>query len=589
VRDLLLGRVSADLDLSLGLARCPPNVTVAVVAEGMEEFCRAHPDRGVSRVAVVSRLSGGAERKAVDVAQICIELDGDGAAINVDLLPTIGEEEYDEMDRIPRRNQRGTAEEDSFRRDLTIGSMLLQVSTRSNPSGVGNWIGPSGLQFVLKDFHGGIEDVCTRTLRCPVPHNNSVHTVFSAVVKTEEDEVLACSLGLNPTDSPYPDETIIETLWWAKMMKDDPYRILRTLRFSATLDFQIAPSFWLAAPFALRPGSLDAKVSSARKLDELRKVVKAGGGAQKLLRFFRTVLDSPFGGAALRDSFFAAPLGSIDVMDYDRARRLVRQLPQDLSVDETVGAVLAAALLSCINDDGTDSVYVAARLISALLLVDRVCDGLQLPTDIRRAARDSLSIASYLLEPLPVLETHSIIAKAIAWPLPPEPVSIEDRAQQVAYMIHLWNLLHFDENSARRSLSSDPRWIMAVLDVASSCSIKTPRSLVALSTVRNLQANIETLLTCNSEGQLVGPSPQGGSLLGRSVANIPEIPPHLRGQMIATVHVLSRLRGDAPIIETSDDLRTYLEINCDGLLAKLSDEWWDGGIKGTIRPPYAKK
>lgn len=590
VRDLLLGRVSSDLDLSLCLARCPSNVTVAAIAGGMDEYCRQHPDLGINCIDVVSCLSDGAERKAVDAAQICIAMDGDDRNnIYVDLLPTIGAEEYDEIDRIPRRDQRGSAEEDSLRRDLTIGAMLLQVSRRPNSSGIGKLRGPSDLRFVLHDFHGGIEDVCTRTLRCPVPHNVSLREVYGLVAKTKEDEILASSLGLDPTRSSYPDDTIIETLWWAKIMIDDPYRILRTLRFSATLDFRIAPSFWLAARFALRPGSLDAKVSSTRKIDELRKVAQTGGGAQKLLKFFRTILDSPIGGAAFRNSFFAAPLGSVGVMDYGRAQRLVAQLPPNLSVDETIGAVLAAALLSCINGDGSDSVYVAHRLISTSILVDQVCEGLQIPTEIRRAARDSLSIASYLLEPLPVLEMHSKFAKVIAWPPPPEPVSMEERAQQFAYMVRLWSLLHFDPWSARRSLSSDPRWVMAMLAAASRSSSSTDQSLVALKMVRELEANADILLSCDGKGRFVGPSPRGGAFLGRSVANLPEVPPHLRGQIIAAVHVLSRLRGDAPIIETPDDLRTYLESNCDGLLTKLSDEWWDKGIEGKIRSPYIKK
>ena len=46
----------------------------------------------------------------------------------VDLMPTIGEERYDEDDRVPYRDGRGSVEEDALRRDLTIGSMLLHVT-----------------------------------------------------------------------------------------------------------------------------------------------------------------------------------------------------------------------------------------------------------------------------------------------------------------------------------------------------------------------------------------------------------------------------------------------------------------------------
>ena len=45
---------------------------------------------------------------------------------DLDIVP----EAYDANDRVPRRDPRGSARSDSSRRDLTIGSMLLQVKRR---------------------------------------------------------------------------------------------------------------------------------------------------------------------------------------------------------------------------------------------------------------------------------------------------------------------------------------------------------------------------------------------------------------------------------------------------------------------------
>ena len=60
-------------------------------------------------------------------------------------------------------------------------------------------------------------------------------------------------------------------------------------------------------------------------------------------------------------------------------------------------------------------------------------------------------------------------------------------------------------------------------------------------------------------------------LSGRAVAKLPEVPPHLRGQIISAIHVLCRLRGERPTLETPEQLRAYLE-GCGGLLTKLGEE-----------------
>ena len=106
VRDLLLGRISNDLDISLCLARCPPGVTIGTLAAGMPEFARRRPDLAVEMVSVVGALSDTAREKRMDAAQVCLTICGE--SVLVDLMPTSGAESYDATSRVPRREPRGT-------------------------------------------------------------------------------------------------------------------------------------------------------------------------------------------------------------------------------------------------------------------------------------------------------------------------------------------------------------------------------------------------------------------------------------------------------------------------------------------------
>ena len=297
VRDLLLGRISNDLDLSICLARCPPGVTIGTVAAGMPDFARRRPELAIELVTVVSALSDTVREKQLDAAQVCLTICGE--SLLVDLMPTSGAESYDAASRVPRRDARGTPQSDSLRRDLTIGSMLLLV-TRRAPTRRGTarrraliaaervrrWgrtrnagtVDPvyavaakaaaaaADLDFVILDYNGGIEDVFSRVIRAPVPRDASLRAVWTDAISTPREAQLAAEL-LGPTPGDGGDNTVsdeaykLQALWWAKMMRDDPLRLLRALRFAATLGFRLHPSFWLAAPFALQPGALDSKVS----------------------------------------------------------------------------------------------------------------------------------------------------------------------------------------------------------------------------------------------------------------------------------------------------------------------------------------
>ena len=69
VRDLLLGKTPDDLDLSLCLRDCAPEVNIGSVMDGMEGFARSRPDLEVSSVQITTILSDTSKDKNVDTAK----------------------------------------------------------------------------------------------------------------------------------------------------------------------------------------------------------------------------------------------------------------------------------------------------------------------------------------------------------------------------------------------------------------------------------------------------------------------------------------------------------------------------------------
>jgi len=423
---------------------------------------------------------------------VCVELEfitgggggGKGEVISVDVLPTIGREVYTDGDRVPIRDG-GSAEEDSARRDLTIGSLLLHVTTTASSSrqdpaqetSIVNTpdttVDEDSLELILLDYHGGIEDLSTRTLRCPTPNDATLADCWERLIVTPGDRQLASLLGLVPPvtssvppsciprdggDDTYVDRTLIGAVHWALALRDDPYRLLRTLRFSVTLGFRIDPSFYIAAPFALLPhtsststtstsqtvataslsdvndpnhSAFSSKVSHTRKIDELRKVAAVTGSIAFWDKIMRPWV---VGGYALRDGFLnsdalrARDAGGdgggkekeevLGVMDSKRVQRLTPRIPTGLSIDGRVGVALVIALYGAdIVDSDTDTVDTKPsssvtphntsscstidddRLARMEYLVTAACDGLRTPNTIRRAALRPLSIARRLVPP----------------------------------------------------------------------------------------------------------------------------------------------------------------------------------------------
>lgn len=259
VRDLLLEKEPADLDLSVCLRGISPEVTVEGLLRKMSDFAEQRPDLDIRAVTTTAIPANEAKDKKMTTFK-SVFLNDAGEETEVDLMPTTGQERLKTGGRI-HVNDRGSAEEDALDRDLTVGAMLLQVERGPN----------NHLSFRLFDYYGGVSDLRAGILRAPFPLAQTYEEVAPTVLHTEDAKQLAESLAL----SSRPDGEALQILWWAKLLMDDPIRICRALRFVATLPgFVLHRAFWDAVPFAYT--GLHSTVAGSRKIMEYSKIATCG-------------------------------------------------------------------------------------------------------------------------------------------------------------------------------------------------------------------------------------------------------------------------------------------------------------------------
>lgn len=140
-------------------------------------------------------------------------------------------------------------------------------------------------------------------------------------------------------------------------------------------------------------------------------------------------------------------------------------------------------------------------------------------------------------------------------------------AAEFAALQRCWELLKLDPAQATRRLATGHRFVLALL--ATRC---------APSTMARLEERVKLLSAA-----------PGPTIDGRAVAETQGVPPHLRGHLIAQLHVLCRLRGEAPELRTAAQVHAYLETRCRGLLTRMRAEWWRDEERGELRPEYDKR
>eukprot|EP00933_Yihiella_yeosuensis_P059652 TRINITY_DN6120_c1_g1_i1.p1 TRINITY_DN6120_c1_g1~~TRINITY_DN6120_c1_g1_i1.p1 ORF type:complete len:712 (-),score=164.13 TRINITY_DN6120_c1_g1_i1:724-2646(-) len=510
VRDLLLGKEPDDLDLSLCLRECPEEVTVAGLLEKIQEYAEKQPELGIVLVKTATILSNESKDKQLDTFKAHFT-NIEGVKIEVDIMPTIGEEKYDDNNRIPIRDQRGMPEEDALRRDLTIGALLMRVQQAADKK----------LSYELLDFYGGVEDIRNGVLRSPCPSGRSISDIREVVLRTPESVELAKTLGLDDMK----EADAVQVLWWAKVLMDDPVRICRAFRFAAKFDFELHPSFWQAAPFALE--HLRAKVAGSRKNTEYQKM--GGYGFSASQQFFELAFTRTFGpGKAelrLADSLLggqdekARPktLSKVKNFDVDVFRACASQLQplvgEEAVTDPTelVGSLMAAAIATA-EFEGTDT---------PVSEYTRACDGMCVSNAMREAGCGPLNAAlAMAADPAASNSLDRSVAEACG-------VS----AEELARYVQVWEAIQICNARAGPPNATAPRRRLALAVVQRSVGAGSPLA-------ESIKKSFEALL-------FVRPPVKGSVLNAKGIL---EVPPPLRRQVMVLFEVCLRLlRYDAPV------------------------------------------
>jgi tRNA nucleotidyltransferase (CCA-adding enzyme) len=171
VRDKILGLESDDIDLSLD----------DMYGEDFAKLISEKMNSGEGKEKVSYSVLKANSEKSKHLETATIKLNGQ----LIDLV-NLRSETYTDSSRVPTI-ERGTPEQDAYRRDLTINSLFYNLNTR-----------------VIEDFTGkGLSDLEAKVIRTP------------------QDPL--------------------------KMMLEDPLRVLRIVRFANRFNFKMSEDFELAA------------------------------------------------------------------------------------------------------------------------------------------------------------------------------------------------------------------------------------------------------------------------------------------------------------------------------------------------------
>jgi len=358
----------------------------------------------------------------------------------------------------------------------------------------------------------------------------------------------------------------------------------------------------------------------------------AGSAAGTMHSQLATLAPALFGGADQRgeSNFLSTPHG----FDPALMKSAIEALPAELGEEEALGTALAAAALACrlpwggeraeaervaiaeafeaavevapthgssAADIASDAAAAAAAA-AATAEMSIACDGLCASNDVRASAVTPLACVSTLLRPPAPLGMQALFAQAAAY----NGIGGEaggagagaasggaasggaarggaargggDGSGGVALsgaefgaLVHMWDTLKLERvTQGKASAGYLPEFIVRLAGLRSSAP-----------TAAALSRRLEQL---SSEVHV--------DINGKALVGIPQLPNHLRGVLISHLHVLGRVRGQRLELHEPEQLRAYLEHECDGLLPKLQAEWYEQGgdkLRAAYAPPGREK
>ena len=536
---------------------------------------------------------------------------------------------YEDANRIPTRNQRGTPEQvsntvwlllqlitdvqDALRRDLTIGALMLQVEVKQD----------GDLSFTLLDYFQGLPDLLPAdgpgVLRSPFPHEVSSSQLRQEILTHPGDEDLAAAAGIQ-LGEPTEEKANCQVLWWIKVLRDDPLRALRALRFVAKLGFALDGSFWKAIPFAL--DALKVKVAGSRKLTEMSKISKLGHA--KLQAFMLVAFDRRFTVASGQTACLAPALfggntpGKVaqfpnDVNDFDSEQftRMLCAVPvAQHSGDDLFAEHLAAAFTASTFE--ADDQAAAAEDGEAQCAGSRsaqwgkACAGMSVPNTVCDTGDYILEVSEALskcndTQPLP---HDAAMAEALT------ACGLDISAAQFALHVKVWLSL-ISPSGRHKRLTLPKGWDTtqqashqdklekdAIDIVCNDLLVGHQRCELILALVREHCADA----ACRAQESMIllgGALP--ARLSGKSLGNgkgddlLSKLPTHKRGEVLAWFEVCHRLVhpcgvGEVPAEEARaivdpESLIKFAEANGDMLNCLVASMYVDG----VLREEYDRK
>jgi hypothetical protein len=346
----------------------------------------------------------------------------------------------------------------------------------------------------------------------------------------------------------------------------------------------------------------------------------AGSAAGTMHSQLATLAPALFGGADQRgeSNFLSTPHG----FDPALMKSAIEALPAELGEEEALGTALAAAALACrlpwggeraeaervaiaeafeaavevapthgssAADIASDAAAAAAAA-AATAEMSIACDGLCASNDVRASAVTPLACVSTLLRPPAPLGMQALFAQAAAYNGRGGEAGGAGAASggaasgggdgsggvalsgaEFGALVHMWDTLKLERvTQGKASAGYLPEFIVRLAGLRSSAP-----------TAAALSRRLEQL---SSEVHV--------DINGKALVGIPQLPNHLRGVLISHLHVLGRVRGQRLELHEPEQLRAYLEHECDDLLPKLQAEWYEQGgdkLRAAYAPPGREK